>query len=265
MRPCGRALIFASLLTSCATALAQDAKQIIRQAVQTELAADDADHSRWMFLDVDRKPRSSVDEWVAQTSKGDLKRVLVENGDQLSDQEQRLRMEAFAQNTSAQAKQHKSDEHDDQQARQMLNMLPQAFVWTRVRDQNGTTVLHFAPDPHFDPPSYQARVFAAMEGDMQIDDAQHRIVSLKGKMIRDVTFGFGILGELKAGGSFDVERRQLKPRLWQITETHVHIEGRALLFKSISAQEDEERSRFQELAGDLTPAAAEQRLMAQPR
>jgi hypothetical protein len=261
----GQAIIFVSLLASSMAARGQDAKQVIRQAVQTELAADDSDHSRWMFLDVDRKPRSSVDEWVAQTSKGDVKRVLVENGDHLSDQEQRLRMDAFAQNAGAQAKQHKSDEHDDQQARQMLNILPQAFIWTKVRDQNGATVLHFAPDPHFNPPSYQARVFAAMEGDMTIDDAQHRIISLKGHMIRDVTFGFGILGDLKAGGSFDVERRQLKPGIWQITETHVHIEGRALLFKSISDQEDDERSQFQELTSDLSLPAAEQRLMAQQK
>jgi hypothetical protein len=263
MRCRARVSIFVGLLAACAATQGQDAKQIVQQAVRTELAADDADHSRWIYLDVDRKPGSSVKQWVAETVRGDLHRVLVENGSQLDEQQQRSRIDAFAQNEAEQAKQRKSGERDDRQARDMLQMLPEAFVWTRLNDRNGRTVLHFAPDPRFHPPSYQARVFAAMEGEMTVDDAQHRIASLKGHMIHDVTFGFGILGELKAGGSFDVERRQLAPGIWQITETHVHVQGRALLFKSISDQEDEVKSQFQQLTGDVSVASAEQRLMAQ--
>jgi hypothetical protein len=261
MRRYGPALLVAALLANGSAARAQDAKAIAQQAVTTELAADDADHSHWLYLDVDRKPNSSTKQWVAETSNGDMKRILDKNGRPLSQQEQLSRMQDFARNAGAQAKQRKSSQHDDQQARQMLTMLPQAFIWTTVGDQNGKTVLHFTPDPHFNAPSRQARVFAAMEGDMIIDDTQHRIASLKGRMIRDVKFGGGILGELKAGGSFDVERRELKPGIWQITETHIHIEGRALLFKSISDQEDEQESKFQQLRDDLSFADAEQLLM----
>jgi predicted metalloprotease with PDZ domain len=41
------------------------------------------------------------------------------------------------------------------------------------------------------------------------------------------------------GGTFDIERRQVGSGHWQITETHVHIGGHALFFKSIGTQEDE--------------------------
>jgi len=92
---------------------------------------------------------------------------------------------------------------------------------------------------------------------MKMDDAQHRIVSLKGKLIHDVHFGGGILGNLRAGGSFDVERREIGKGAWQITETHVHIEGRALLFKSISEQEDDVKSKFKPLPDDMTLQQAE--------
>jgi len=263
MRCCERMLFIVGLLAICAVAPGQDAKKIVAQSVHAELAADDADHSRWIYFEVDRKPDSSVKQWVAETGCGDLHRVVDENGNRLSEREQRSRIDAFARNDATQAKQRKSDEHDDQQAREMLKMLPEAFVWTRLSDQGGKTVLHFRPDPNFHPPSYQARVFAAMEGEMTVDDAEHRIASLKGRMIHDVTFGFGILGDLKAGGSFNVERRQVAPGIWQITETHVHIQGRALLFKSISDQEDDVKSQFQQITGNPSVASTEQRLMGQ--
>jgi hypothetical protein len=241
----------------------QQAKQIVQQAVKTELAADDNDHSRWLYFEVDRKPGDTVVQWVADTSKGDLRRVLKENGTTQSTSEQRSRMDRYADNPAAQAKQHKGDQHDDAQARQMLSMLPQAFIWTKLSDQDGRTVLHFAPNPQFNPPNYEARVFAAMEGKMTVDDRQHRIASLQGHMIHDVKFGWGLLGELRAGGTFDVERREVGNGVWQITETHVHVAGRALLFKDISDQEDDVKSQFKELLPNLPVASAENLLMAQ--
>ncbi len=241
----------------------QQAKQIVQQAVKTELAADENDHSRWLYFEVDRKPGDTVVQWVADTNKGDLKRVLKENGTAQSTREQRSRMDSYADNLAAQAKQHKSDRHDEAQARQMLSMLPQAFVWTKLSDQDGRTVLHFAPNPRFNPPNYEARVFAAMEGKMSVDDKQHRIASLQGRMIHDVKFGWGLLGELRAGGTFDVERREVGNGVWQITETHVHVAGRALLFKDISDQEDDVKSQFKELSPSLPVAGAEKLLMAQ--
>ena len=73
----------------CALACAQDArqddpKQIVQQAVQTELAADRDDHSRWLYFEVDRKPKNSVTQWVAETPHGDLDRVLEENSQKAS-------------------------------------------------------------------------------------------------------------------------------------------------------------------------------------
>ena len=124
-------------------------------------------------------------------------------------------------------------------------------------------LLHFKPDPQFRPPDMEARVFAAMEGDMAIDREQHRIVSLKGRMIRDVKIGYGLLGELKAGGAFDVERRELSPHLWQITETHVHIQGHALIFKTISEEEDDVKSHFVQLAATTSLEQAQTQLLHQ--
>jgi hypothetical protein len=92
---------------------------------------------------------------------------------------QQKRMEGFIRNSDEQAKRRKAGQHDDDQATELLKLLPDAFVWTGTGSQDGRTALHFRADPKFHPPDREARVFASMEGDMTVDDAQHRIVSLK--------------------------------------------------------------------------------------
>jgi hypothetical protein len=91
-----------------------------------------------------------------------------------------------------------------------------------------------------------------MAGEMVVDKKQNRIATLSGRLMRDVTIGWGILGRLKEGGSFRVERREMAPGLWQITETHVHIQGRVLFFKDISQEQDEVQSDFTQVPDATT-------------
>jgi len=244
-------------------AYAQDAKQIVRQAVQTELTANQNDHSRWSYFEVNRKPKSTVTQWVAETPNGELQRVLETDGQKLSKAEQVNKMESFLRSPDEQSERRKAGQHDDEETTELLKLLPNAFAWTVSGDSGGRTVLHFRPDDNFDPSDREARVFAAMEGDMTVDDAQHRIVSLKGRLTRDVKFGWGFFAELKAGGTFNVERRELAPGLWKITETHIHIDGHALLFKSISEQEDDEKTKLKQLPDDISLEQAEKELLQQ--
>lgn len=251
-----------TLLAGCSVAArGQDGKEIVGQAVQTESAASRDDHSHWLYYEV---PSASVTQWVAETSNGNLRRVLRQNGRPLSLLAQHRLIDRFIQDAQAQARQRKAGQHDDKQAAEMLRLLPNAFVWTITARNASDTTLHFRPDPDFQPPDWETRVFAAMEGDMMVDNAQHRIVSLKGRLIHDVKFGFGVFGDLKAGGTFDVERRETGKLVWQITQTHVHIQGRALLFKNISQNDDDVLSRFQPLPSGISLQQAEIELLKQP-
>lgn len=262
MDRCGRLLAWTLLIGICTVASGQQPRQIVQEAVRAEIAADAADHSVWMYYEVDRKPGDGVVQWAAQTRMGELDRVLQLDGRSLSLTQQRTKMEAFIHSSSAQAKQRQSGEHDDKQAAQMLNMLPNAFIWTQTGQHDDMTYLHFRPNPNFTPPTWESRVFAAMEGDLTVADKGHRIVSLKGRLIHQVKFAWGLLGELEPGGTFNVERRQLAPGIWEITETHVHIQGHALIFKSISEQEDDVKSRFEQLPQNITFQQAEEKLLA---
>jgi hypothetical protein len=259
-----RLSVCAILLGICAGACAQTDQQLVEQAVRTELAADAADHTHWLYYEEDRTPDTQLKQWVAQSNIGDLKRVLEQNGRALSAEEQQSRIDSFIASPEAQQKQRKSGQQDDRQATQMLRLLPQAFLWTRTGERDGNTTLHFTPDPKFDPPTWESRVFAAMEGDMTVNDAQHRIVSIKGRIIHEVKFWGGLLGDIRTGGTFNVERREIDSGEWQITNTHVHIQGHALLFKNISDQEDDDKTHFKQLPGNISSADAEKELLAQP-
>ena len=271
-----RALEFLSVIASLVPTIAasalfdgqqqrspEDPRQIVSQAVTTELAANRDDHSRWLYFEVDKKPKNSTTQWVAETPNGDVRRVLESGAKKLSSAEQHKKMDEFVGDPDRQAQQKKAGEHDDRQATELLKLLPDAFTWMNTGSSNGSTVLHFKPSASFHPPDRESRVFAAMEGDMAVDDFQHRIVSLKGHLIRDVKFGGGLFAELKAGGTFDVERRETAKGIWQITETHVHIDGHALLFKSIAEQEDDVKTKFKHLPDDLSLQQAEQELLKQ--
>jgi hypothetical protein len=251
----------ATLLFAGLGAAAQTPRDIVRQAVRTELDASRNDHSHWLYFEIDRQPSKTVKRWVAEANSASVNRVVELNGRAVSESEQRQEMGAFINDSHAQAKQRKSGQHDDEQAAELLKILPDAFLWTRTGEKGNDILFHFKPDPQFRPRSLEARVFAAMEGDMAIDREQHRIASLKGRLINDVKIGYGVLGQLKAGGTFDVERRELSPHVWQITETHVHIQGHALIFKTISEEEDDVKMHFEQVDAGMTLLQAQSELL----
>ncbi|MCL2659639.1 MAG: hypothetical protein FWD64_03865 [Acidobacteriaceae bacterium] len=223
------------------------AQAIVRTAVQTELDADRADQSRWEYLDLIRRPDGEALYLVIETGHGSVRKKLQQNGRHLSDDELRAedeRIRSFVNDPRQQEKQRKDGEQDDKRAANMLRLLPDAFLWSVRGEDHDMIILAFTPNPRFSPPDMESRVFAAMEGEIVVHKTQNRIVTIKGRLIRDVKFGFGLLGRMNAGGTFNVERREIAPGIWQITESHVHITGRALLFKTIGEEEDEVKTQF---------------------
>ncbi|HTX75803.1 MAG TPA: hypothetical protein VMD29_06320 [Terracidiphilus sp.] len=240
---------------------AEDVTQFVQQAVNNELAKDEADHSKWLYFEGDLKPGHLVRQWVAETSNGNLLRVVQTDGHPLSQQQQVQRVDSFLANPSAQAKQHKSEAHDDREATEMLELLPHAFLWTREGEKDGDVLLHFRPNPDFKPPDLESKVFAAMEGEMRVNTRAMRIATIKGRLIQNVKIFGGILGQLDQGGTFEVERRETGEGVWQITETHVHIQGHALIFHTISEEEDDVKWDFKPLPNSITMQQAKKELM----
>jgi hypothetical protein len=86
---------------------------------------------------------------------------------------------------------------------------------------------------------------------------------MSGRLTHEVTFGGGLLGRLKEGSSFALEQSQTGPSLWQLTALHVHLVGNALLFKSVSLEEDDERTKFELQSPNETVEQAAEVVMRQ--
>ena len=233
---------------------AQAPKELVEQAVQAELVASKTDHFHWRYLQQEKLPANTLSV-VVETAQGSLKQKIEENGKPLPPEAataEEKRVHAFLHDAAQQQKQRKNSEHDDQSAARLLEMLPRAFTWKLVSETPEMLTLAFAPDPNFQPPDMESRVMSAMAGELVVDRRQHRIRTMRGALVHDVEIGYGLLGRLRQGGTFDVERREIAPGLWQITETHVHIDGRALLFKTIGQQQDEINTRFTPVPRETT-------------
>lgn len=244
--------LLAGLAPVCAQG-GKDAKTIVSSAVKAELAADANDHSRWKYKDTE-SDKSTI-SIVVQTDAGSVKRLISKDGQPLSDAEAKTedaRVQRFIHDQSELAKQKRDAVQDDKNAAELLNMLPEAFLWKVQSEDADKITLHFEPNPNFNPPDMQSRVLGTMVGELVVNKSQQRIETISGRLTQDVTIGWGLLGRLKAGGTFRVERRQVAPGLWQIIETHVHIQGKALFFKSIGQQQDEVQTDFARVPSGTT-------------
>ena len=250
-------VLMLSLLVGQYTLHAQDSKspqEIVQAATKAELAADKNDHTRWRYRAAKKDGTDTV-SIVVETDHGSVKRVIMRNGQPLSDAEARAedeRVQQFIHDPEKLAKQKRDGVQDGKNAEELLNMLPEAFIWKVVSEDAQRFTLHFDPNPNFDPPDMQGRVLGTMAGTLVVNKAQNRIETISGKLTRDVTIGWGLFGRLHEGGTFRVERREVAPGLWQIIETHVHIEGKALFFKTIGEQQDEVQTEFTQVPHGTT-------------
>ena len=234
---------------------------MVRSAVAAETHASHTDLSIWTYWDHDVTPGLDATYFTIETRQGTLRRMIRKNGRPLTRkqvQAETRRIDGFVASPSARAKASRDSAHDDAQAAQLLAILPDAFLWTVVSRSPRWVTLHFQPNPRYSHPEtdMEARVMSAMAGEMIIARDGDRIRSLRGRLTHNILIGFGLLAKLYAGGTFDVERRPVGDGRWQITQTHVHIAGYALLFKTIGQQEDEVKTGWKPSTDETLEQAA---------
>ncbi len=61
-----------------------------------------------------------------------------------------------------------------------------------------------------------------------------------------------------------MEQKEVAPRIWEVSVMHVHMSGKALLFKTIDVQEDETYSDFKSVPAETSLEQAAQRLKETP-
>jgi hypothetical protein len=99
-----------------------------------------------------------------------------------------------------------------------------------------------------------------MEGTMLVDGNAKRLIEIDGRLTSKVKFAGGLLGHLDEGGTFRVQQRDVGAGHWDMVLLDVHMDGKALFFKTISVREKETYSDFHEVPANLTLRQAAQAL-----
>jgi hypothetical protein len=261
--------LFAVLLLLAPFAFAQTqsdknlpANELVRRVIGNELRMQDQDQSRWMYEEESVKAGVKETKEVAGTKDGAVTLLVGRNGQTLTGDElkkQEEEMKAFIHDREKLEKQKRAAEEDAAKTKRLLSMLPDAFNFSYAQgsgDTGDTVRLNFQPNPEYHASSREAQVFHEMEGTLTVDRKEERLVEIKGKLMHAVKFFGGLLGHLDPGGTFDVHQVRLGAHHWEIDRLNVDMKGKALFFKTISVQQDESDSHFQQLPENITLAEA---------
>jgi len=227
---------------------------LVREVVYNELHDHDR-HGYWRYWIEKHRGRESSLEQQVESTDGPVTRTVSANGKPLSGSlsaEEDQHLARLLDSSSEQAEHRKAYAEDEQRIGRILALLPEAFLYEPEEDQRVDRVLchhfRFRPNPAYPAHSIEARIFHAMTGELWIAADNKRLVRLDGQLQENVDFGFGILGRLYKGGWFRLERTEVGAGGglgdWKTERLEVHMQGRAMLFKTIARETSEVRGGF---------------------
>lgn len=236
-------------------------QQVVNIMVGNEAAS--ADHRGYYFyLAEERSEHTGGHLWserVAETSWGKVHYLLAEDGQPLSGDrlaQEKARVAGEAADPEAFRKSEQARIDDEQHAKQMLELLPKAFLFDPPTTQGENIRIKFRPNPAYSPQSLEERVIHGMSGFVLIDRKRLRLHEVEGKLASDVSIGFGFLATIHAGSNFSSVRIPLEGKDWKTQALHTDINGRALFLKTIARQQQSQHSGFRKIPDNLSVADA---------
>jgi hypothetical protein len=247
--------------------LPADPNAYMRLAIDHELKAQDQDRTLWRYHLHREDEKNNVDKDVIETREGQLSRTLLLWGKPLNAEERqndRERMQHQVSDPEERARREKRERDDGAKARQMLRLIPEAFFFTYAGEEKGLVRLTFVPNPRFDPPSFEAKVYRSLKGTLWIERESMRLWGMDGMLFEDVNFGWGLLGHLNKGGTFCVRQKDVGAGHWDVVSEEVNMLGRAVVFKTITRKQKQTRTDWKRMPDSITIQDAYQMLLRDP-
>jgi hypothetical protein len=91
-------------------------------------------------------------------------------------------------------------------------------------------VLELNPNPSFHPHTIFQEAISRVTAKIWVDHSQNQLVRAEAHVIRDLSFGAGILGKLYRGGVFVIEQTEIAPGLWLPSRYQYDFTARKFLF-----------------------------------
>ncbi len=257
-----RTVLLGLLLAASLPSFAQQTPlQVVTAMVQNEKQA--RQHGTFFrYTSVERSSRTDGHLWlenVVETPDGLLRRLIAEDGKPVSADRaaaEDRRIAALAADPSALRAADADRRADEARLVRLLGILPQAFLFTANGMRGDCVRIDFRPNPTFEPSSYDERVVHGLAGAILIRMPAERLCGIEGHLTDRVSFGFGLLGHIDQGSHFSVTRVPVTPIDWKSSHIDVHVDGKVLLFKSISRDEDATHTGAEALPPHLSLAEA---------
>src|SRR5271156_1353125 len=117
---------------------------------------------------------------------------------------------------------------------EMMDAAVEGFVtkWTGQETRNGRVcdVYELQPNPSFHPRSLAQDVLTRVTAKIWVDRDANQLVRGEAHVMRDISFGGGILGKLYRGAVFYMEQEEIAPGIWQATRFQYDYTARKFLF-----------------------------------
>ncbi len=222
---------------------------------------------RYEYVSEERSERTGGHLWrerVAETSVGKVRYLLAVDGQPLTGDRlaaERARLAEIAAHPEAFARREQALKNDEQHAKEMLNLLPKAFLFENPRQEGSYLRVDFKPNPAYAPQSMEERILHGMVGSVVVETGKMRLRELEGRLPEDVSIAYGLVATIKAGSHFATTREPVHTgpvygTEWKTQSLDTDVTGRAIFFKAIGKQEHAEHSEFEILAPDITVAQA---------
>ena len=116
----------------------------------------------------------------------------------------------------------------------LVDATREAFLtkWTGEEPLNGRPcdVFELDPNPSFHPHSIFQDAMTHITAKIWVDREQIQVARAEAHVMRDISFGGGILGKLYRGGVFSFQQSEVSPGVWLPTRYQYDFMGRKFLF-----------------------------------
>jgi hypothetical protein len=242
-------------------ALQQTPLQVVKAMVQNEEQARQH-RTFFRYTSVERSGRTGGHLWtekVVETPDGLLRRLVAEDGKPLSADRaaaEDRRIAALVADPSELREANADRRADEARMLRLLDIMPQAFLFAADGMQNDCVRIAFRPNPAFSPSTYDERVVHGLAGVILVRMPAERLCGIEGHLVDRVTFGYGLLGHVDQGSHFSVTRVPVTATDWKSSKIAVHVDGKILLLKTISRDQDATHSNAEPLPPNLSLAQA---------
>jgi hypothetical protein len=241
--------------------LEQTPLQVVTAMVQNEKQARQH-RTFFRYTSVERSARTGGHLWtenVVETPDGLLRRLIAEDGQPLSSDRaaaEDRRIAALVADPAALRAEDADRRADEARMGKILDIVPKVFLFTADGMQGDCLRIAFRPNPAFTPSSYDERVVHGLAGTILVRMPAERLCGIEWHLIDRVSFGFGLLGHIEKDSRFRVIRAPVTETDWKNSKIEVHVDGRILLLKSISRDEDAHHSGAEVLPPHISLAQA---------